>query len=51
MLNALDFNNEVFRGYITYGGLLLIKMLMMSFLTGAQRFRKGVSTKCDSAKV
>ncbi|CRK96785.1 CLUMA_CG009938, isoform A [Clunio marinus] len=41
VMNALDFNNEVFRGFITWGGLLLIKMLLMSLLTGVQRFRKG----------
>lgn len=43
VINALDFNNEVFRGYITWSGLLLIKLLLMAFLTGIQRFRKGVS--------
>lgn len=43
VFNALNYNNEVFRGYITWGGLLLIKMLLMGFLTGAQRFRKSVS--------
>lgn len=43
VINALDYNNEVFRGYITYGGLLMIKLLLMAFLTGIQRFRKGVS--------
>lgn len=43
VINALDFDNEVFRVFITYGGLLLLKMLLMSMLTGTQRFRKGVS--------
>lgn len=42
VINALDFDNEVFRGYITYGGILMIKLLLMAFLTGIQRFRKGV---------
>lgn len=41
VISALDFNNEVFRVYITWGGLLLIKLLLMAFLTGVQRFRKG----------
>jgi len=40
VFTALNYNNEVFRGYITWGGLLLIKMLLMSLLTAAQRFRK-----------
>lgn len=43
VFNALNYNNEVFRGYITWGGILLIKMVLMSLLTGAQRMRKGVS--------
>lgn len=42
VINALDFDNEVLRGYITYGGILMIKLLLMAFLTGIQRFRKGV---------
>lgn len=41
--NALSYSNEVFRGYITWGGLLIIKMLCMSLLTAFQRMRKGVS--------
>lgn len=48
VINALDFNNEVFRGYITWSGILLIKLLLMAFLTGLQRFRKGVSLICQS---
>lgn len=43
VINALDFKNDVFRCYITWGGILVIKMLLMAFLTGVQRFRKGVS--------
>lgn len=42
VFNALNYNNEVFRVYITWGGFLIIKMVLMSLLTGAQRFRKGV---------
>lgn len=41
--SALDISNNVFRGYITWSGILIIKMLLMAFLTGVQRFRKGVS--------
>lgn len=43
VFNALNSNNEVFCGYITWGGLLIIKMLLMAFLTAFQRARKGVS--------
>jgi hypothetical protein len=43
VFDALNYHNEVFRVYITWGGMLLIKMVLMSLLTGAQRFRKGVS--------
>lgn len=45
VIDLLTYENEVLRGYITWGGLLLIKMLLMSFLTGINRFRKGVSKK------
>lgn len=48
VMNALSFENDVFRGYITWGGLLMIKMLLMAFLTGVQRFRKGVSVTLSS---
>lgn len=41
VFNALNYNNEAFRGYITWGGLLIIKMILMSFLTVFQRLRKG----------
>ena len=41
VIDALNFENEVLRGYITWGGLLLIKLLLMAFLTSVQRFRKG----------
>jgi hypothetical protein len=40
---ALSYDNEVFRGYITWGGLLLIKLLLMAFLTSIQRMKHGVS--------
>lgn len=43
VFDALSSNNEVFRGYITWAGLLIIKMLFMAFLTGFQRQRKSVS--------
>lgn len=44
VFDALNYNSEVFRAYITWSGILIIKMMMMGFLTGLQRFRKGVST-------
>lgn len=43
VFDALNYNNEVFRAYITWSGILIVKMMMMGFLTGFQRFRKGVS--------
>lgn len=42
--DALSYDNAVFRCYITWGSLLVIKMLLMAFLTAFQRYRKGVST-------
>lgn len=41
----INLNNPVFRCYATYTGLLVVKMLLMAFLTAAQRFRKKVSDK------
>ena len=41
--DALNFNNEVFRAYITWCSILNLKVLLMGPLTGFQRFRKGVS--------
>jgi hypothetical protein len=45
VIDALKYENEVFRGYITWGGILLVKLLLMSFLTGINRMRKGVSIR------
>lgn len=42
VFDALSYDNVVFRGYITWGGLLIMKMLAMSMLTGVQRTLKGV---------
>lgn len=43
VIDAFDSNNEVLRGLITWSGILLVKMLLMSFWTGFHRFRNGVS--------
>lgn len=37
-----NINDEVFRTYIFWAALLVVKMLAMSLLTGRQRFRKKV---------
>lgn len=42
VFDALSYDNVVFRGYITWGGLLIIKMLAMSMLTAAHRLVNGV---------
>ncbi|CAG9803736.1 unnamed protein product [Chironomus riparius] len=39
--DTLKYDNEIFRGYITWSGILLVKLLLMSFLTGINRIRKG----------
>ncbi|KAG5682641.1 hypothetical protein PVAND_011980 [Polypedilum vanderplanki] len=41
VFDTLNYNNYAFRVYITWGGLLLIKLLFMAFLTSFQRIRKG----------
>lgn len=40
--DTLKYDNEILRGYITWSGILLVKLLLMSFLTGINRIRKGV---------
>ena len=50
VFDALNYSNEVFRCYITWSGILIVKMMMMGFLTGFQRFRKGVSTGIELCK-
>lgn len=41
-INVLSVDSELLRGYITWGGILIIKMLLMASLTAVQRFRTGV---------
>lgn len=38
----LSTENPIFMVYVTWTGLLMIKMLLMSTLTGVQRFRTKV---------
>lgn len=42
--SLLNSDNPVFRGFAFYASILIIKMLLMSTLTGVQRFRKMVRT-------
>lgn len=43
VFDALNANNELFRVYITWSGILLIKIMLMSLLTVFQRFKNKVS--------
>lgn len=43
----LSTNNPVFMVYITWTGFLIIKMLLMSFLTAIQRFINKVSERIN----
>jgi len=45
----LDTENPVFMAYCTYAGILVIKLVSMSFLTGMNRFRKGVVANPEDA--
>jgi hypothetical protein len=40
---VLNENSALLRGYITWSGILLIKMLLMALLTGIQRTTTGVN--------
>ena len=43
--HLMSFDNPVFRTYAFYVGVLALKMLAMSLLTGRMRFKKLVSSK------
>jgi hypothetical protein len=38
----LNIENPVFRGYITWSGVVILKMLLMALLTSIQRYKNGV---------
>ncbi|XP_005185994.1 microsomal glutathione S-transferase 1 isoform X2 [Musca domestica] len=39
VLDLLSFDNAVFKAYVFWSGVLVLKMLMMSLLTAMQRFK------------
>lgn len=41
-----NINESVYRAYVFWASVLVVKMLVMSVLTGMQRFRKKVSPFC-----
>lgn len=43
VLDLLNFKNPVFTAYLFWTGVLVLKLMSMSLLTGRQRFRKKVS--------
>lgn len=49
--NTLNYSNEAFRVYITWGGFLLIKILLMAFLTIFHRMRKGAVENEEDANM
>jgi glutathione S-transferase len=51
VFNALNGENHAFCVYITWGGFLIIKMLLMSLFTGLQRSRKGVTENPEDARI
>lgn len=44
--SLIDFENPVFRAYVFWSAVLVIKMLAMSFLTGKSRMSNQVSVFC-----
>jgi hypothetical protein len=42
VFELLSFDNEVFRGLVTWSGILFAKMFLTSFWTSFQRFKNGV---------
>lgn len=49
--NGLDYSNDAFRVYITWGGFLLIKILLMAFLTIIHRIRTGAVENEEDQKM
>lgn len=49
--NTLNYANDAFRVYITWGGFLLIKVLLMAFITIIHRLRTGAVENDEDMKV
>ncbi|KAK4884475.1 hypothetical protein RN001_000746 [Aquatica leii] len=45
----ISFDNPAFCGYITYSSILVLKMMVMSILTGSQRKKHGVISSPEDA--
>ncbi|KAB0804234.1 hypothetical protein PPYR_01204 [Photinus pyralis] len=48
-LSLLSLENQVFRCYLTYTSILVLKMMLMSILTSVQRRKHGVLTSPEDA--
>ncbi|KAK6639479.1 hypothetical protein RUM43_007752 [Polyplax serrata] len=48
--NLMSFDNPVFKSYAFYVGVLVLKMLLMSLLTGRMRFKKRVFCNPEDTK-
>lgn len=48
LIGLLSYENDVFTTYAFWSSVLIIKMLLMSILTGMQRFRTNVSNISDN---
>uniref|UniRef100_A0A336KDI6 Microsomal glutathione S-transferase 1 n=1 Tax=Culicoides sonorensis TaxID=179676 RepID=A0A336KDI6_CULSO len=51
VFDLLNFNNPVFRAYLFWTGVLVLKLFFMVILTARQRFRKGVFANPEDAKM
>ncbi|KAK9504949.1 hypothetical protein O3M35_009115 [Rhynocoris fuscipes] len=49
IVNILSLDNPVFKAYLFYSGVLVVKLMSMSLLTGRQRFRKKVFSNPEDA--
>lgn len=48
LLDNLKYENPVLRAYVFWSSILIIKMLLMSFLTGMKRFATKVNMETFS---
>ncbi|XP_022903905.1 microsomal glutathione S-transferase 1-like isoform X1 [Onthophagus taurus] len=51
LLEIINLSNPIFKGYIFYSALLILKVLAMAILTGFQRFKNMVFVNPEDAAV
>lgn len=50
VFDALSLDNKAFRGYVTWSGILVMKMLLMALLTSFWRFRNNAVENAEDIR-